>query len=98
MVRQIEACLRLPVKHHTKCSYGKMGAQRASGVWCTIDNLKTEERAHPSGEIIFNCGTANAKIMNRQMEESGFYGVDFWVFDLRVYQVPSLQAYCREAD
>ena len=33
MVRQIEACLRLPVKHHTKCSYGKMGAQRASGVW-----------------------------------------------------------------
>ena len=36
MVRQIEACLRLPVKHHTKCSYGKMGAQTASGVWSEV--------------------------------------------------------------
>ena len=32
MVQQIEVCLQLPVKHHTKFSYGKIDAFPASGV------------------------------------------------------------------
>ena len=33
MVQQREVCLQLPVQHHTKCSYRKMDALPASGVW-----------------------------------------------------------------
>ena len=32
MVQQMEVCLQLPVKHHTKFSYGKIDAFPASGV------------------------------------------------------------------